>query len=233
MLLPLLRPRLSAAAGRRPVPRPLRAQAQIQSRDQRALLLARFDPRTGARTAVHREESAVWVNLHDAFRPLSSARCASSGASLAGGFLWASERTGFRHLYVHGADGRVVGAVTAGQWQVDSLEGVDEEQGLVYFTGAVAPPGMGVGWVVSLAASLSRACARADLARVARSDVRRDAGQPAGEAPVRCAPRGGAAGAGAARAEAAHERGGVAHGAPAARPRSRAPLHRLLSPSPP
>lgn len=78
----------------------------------------------------------MWVNLHDAFRPLTSARDAATGAPLSGCFLWASERSGFRHLYLHRPDGSVIGAVTAGDWQVDSLEGVDEDQGLVYFTGA-------------------------------------------------------------------------------------------------
>lgn len=125
----------------RPKPKPLclpPPQAQIQSRDQRSLQLVRFDLRTGARTVVLREENPVWVNLHDAFRPLCAARDAATGGALAGCFLWGSERSGFRHLYLFGPDGGMLGAVTAGDWQVDSIEGVDEDRGLVYFTGALS-----------------------------------------------------------------------------------------------
>lgn len=67
--------------------------AQIQSRDQRTLLLVQFDIRSGARSLLHREESPVWVNLHDAFRTLSAARDPATGASFSGHFIWASERT--------------------------------------------------------------------------------------------------------------------------------------------
>ncbi|MDQ3458107.1 MAG: S9 family peptidase [Deinococcota bacterium] len=103
--------------------------AQLQDRRQRELTLVRFDPETGASTVLLRETSEVWINLHDLFRPLEG-----------GGFLWASERTGFRHLYLYDADGRPVRPLTEGAWMVDSLEGVDEEQGIVYLTGSAEGP---------------------------------------------------------------------------------------------
>ena len=103
--------------------------AQIENREQTTLDLVRFDPRTGARTTLLRETSNVWINLHDLFRPLRS-----------GGFLWASERTGFRHLSCYDADGTLAGQLTGGDWMVDAIAGVDEASGLVYFTGTKDGP---------------------------------------------------------------------------------------------
>src|SRR5581483_7262491 len=93
------------------------------NRTQDRLTLWRIDPATGARTTLLQETTDVWINLHDMFRPLAD-----------GGFVWASERTGFRHLQRHDAEGNLVNVVTEGEWQVDSLDAVDEATGTAYFS---------------------------------------------------------------------------------------------------
>jgi dipeptidyl-peptidase-4 len=100
--------------------------AQLQNREQTELELARFDPHTGERTTLLRETSDVWINLHDLHRPLERAD---------GGFIWASERTGFRHLYLYAGDGRLIRQLTDGEWMVDAIAAVDEDGRQVYFTG--------------------------------------------------------------------------------------------------
>ena len=50
-------------------------------------------------------------------------------------FVWASERTGFMHLYVYDAHGNLVRQLTHGEWVVDSLDGVDQKARVAYFTG--------------------------------------------------------------------------------------------------
>lgn len=102
--------------------------AQLQNRAQTELELARFDPRTGNRTTLLRETSDVWINLHDLFRPLTGA------GDPGGGFVWASERTGFRHLYPYDRHGNLLRPLTKGKWMVDDIAAVDEERGYVYFT---------------------------------------------------------------------------------------------------
>ncbi|CAI5484026.1 unnamed protein product [Closterium sp. Yama58-4] len=109
-----------------------RLSAQVQNRRQTRLKLLRFDPSTGSRDLVLTESNPLWVNLHDCFTPL-----VKSGGELRGGFLWASERTGFRHLYLYAGSGRCVGAVTGGEWMVEQVAGLDEGAGLVYFTGTM------------------------------------------------------------------------------------------------
>jgi len=102
---------------------------QMLNRDQSELRLLRCDPATGASTELLRETSDIWINLHTCFRPFESAAIAGAGA-----FLWASERTGFRHLEVRAANGDLVRVLTHGEWMVDALSGVDEDAGLAYFT---------------------------------------------------------------------------------------------------
>ena len=48
-------------------------------------------------------------------------------------FLWASERDGWRHLYSVSRDGRDVKVVTAGNYDVISVELVDSKNGWIYF----------------------------------------------------------------------------------------------------
>ena len=97
---------------------------QLQNREQTRLDLIRFDTSTGRGVTLLTESSDVWVNLHTTFRPLADGR-----------FIWASERSGFRHLYLYEGDGNLVRQLTAGDWAVDSLSGVDQQAGVAYFTG--------------------------------------------------------------------------------------------------
>ncbi|MDB5451396.1 MAG: dipeptidyl peptidase, partial [Phenylobacterium sp.] len=95
---------------------------QRESRDQRRLDLLAVDPKTGAARPVLTETSAHWVELTNDFKPLKD-----------GTFLWSSERSGNRHLYLYSAAGKLVRQVTRGDWPVDALEGVDEARGLALF----------------------------------------------------------------------------------------------------
>jgi dipeptidyl-peptidase-4 len=102
---------------------------QVQSRDQKRLRLQRFAPPAWTAATLLEERSDTWVELHDDFRPLQDGR-----------FLWSSERSGFRHLELHGADGRLAHPLTSGSWPVDKLEGIDEARGVVFFTAARESP---------------------------------------------------------------------------------------------
>ncbi len=92
----------------------------VQDREQRWLDLMRADPATGAVTRLLRESSKTWVNI------LSMPRFLADG-----GFLWESERTGYRHVLRYGADGGDGRAITSGDWQVTSVLHVDEARGFM------------------------------------------------------------------------------------------------------
>jgi dipeptidyl-peptidase 4 len=95
---------------------------QRERRDQRRLDLLVVDPATGASKVILTEESPHWVELTDDFKPLKD-----------GTFLWSSERSGNRHLYLYEADGKLIRQVTSGEWPVDALDGVDEARGVAIF----------------------------------------------------------------------------------------------------
>ena len=103
---------------------------QRQTRDQKRLELLKVDTASGAARRLLEEQSDTWVELHDELTFLKGQPA----------FLWASYRSGHKHLYLYDLDGKLLRPVTAGEWMVvgDSreraIEGVDEAKGLVYFT---------------------------------------------------------------------------------------------------
>ena len=112
-----------------------RLTAQILNREQSQLDLLEFDLATGQKRFLLRETSDVWINLHNMFHPLKKL-----AEHEAGGFIWASERTGFYHLYLYDADGNEIRPLTSGEWQVDSLAGVDLKHSVVYFMASKETP---------------------------------------------------------------------------------------------
>ena len=107
--------------------------AQVLDRRQNVLELLRFDLDSGAAARVLREQSPVWVNLHHLFHPIKT-------GPYAGGFIWGSERSGFMHLYLYDRAGAEVRALTSGAWMVDTLAGVDEKSGRVFFIAGIESP---------------------------------------------------------------------------------------------
>jgi len=100
---------------------------QRESRDQKRLDLLSVDPATGHSTILFTERSETWLNLHDNLKSLRD-----------GSLIWSSERSGFSHLYRFDR-GRWT-QLTHGNWEVDSVAGVDEARHRVYFTGNLDTP---------------------------------------------------------------------------------------------
>jgi dipeptidyl-peptidase-4 len=99
---------------------------QRQSRDQKTLDLLSVDPATGASRVIVTQRSDAWVSLNSDFRALEN-----------GDFIWASEESGWKHLYLYNRDGRRLRAITTGDWPVKSLDGVNQQTGEVFFTASM------------------------------------------------------------------------------------------------
>ncbi|KAG1335026.1 dipeptidyl aminopeptidase 4 [Cocos nucifera] len=108
---------------------------QVLNRSHSKLKILKFDIRTGQREVLLVEEQDIWITLHDCFTPLDKGRNEFSG-----GFIWASDKTGFRHLYLHDKTGALVGPITQGDWMVEHIAGVNENAGLIYFSGTMDGP---------------------------------------------------------------------------------------------
>jgi dipeptidyl-peptidase-4 len=111
-----------------------RLSAQVLNRTQSRLDLLVFDPQTGAGKILLQESSDIWINMHKMFRALKKSE------EHAVAFIWASERSGFRHLYLMDEEGKLIRPLTGGEWQVDDIVGVDENAQVVYFLGTMASP---------------------------------------------------------------------------------------------
>ncbi|WP_338578278.1 S9 family peptidase [Brevundimonas olei] len=102
------------------------AYVQRLSRDQKRLDLLSVDPATGASRVIASQTSNAWVNVTHDFKALKD-----------GNFIWSSEESGWRHLYLYNKDGRQLRAVTRGDYPVKSLDGVNQDTGEVFFTASM------------------------------------------------------------------------------------------------
>jgi dipeptidyl-peptidase-4 len=103
---------------------------QREQRDQKSLNLLLAEISSGQTRVLLTESSNTWINLHDDLTFLKKKPL----------FIWASERTGYKHLYLYNLDGKLQRPLTAGDWVVDKLVHVDEKNGTVYFEGFVKSP---------------------------------------------------------------------------------------------
>ena len=85
------------------------------------LLIADKDSGT-SRVAIH-EEDPYWINVQGQPEFFSDGKR----------FLWTSERSGFRHIYVYSSDGELQKQLTSGDWEVNQIAHVDEKSSRVFY----------------------------------------------------------------------------------------------------
>ena len=114
---------------------------QWQTRDQQTLELRAYNVPTEKQDVLLSETSNTWVNLHNDLYFLSDSDQ----------FIWASERDGFKHLYLYENNGKLVRQLTQGDWVVDNIEAVDAKSNRIYFAGRKDTPLESHAYSVSLA----------------------------------------------------------------------------------
>lgn len=96
--------------------------------DDLKLLLA--DPETGSCTTLLNEKNSRYLELTDDLKFLQNGS----------GFIWSSEKSGFRQLYLHDMAGREVRQLTKGKFEVTSFYGIDEKNGVLFYQAAPKNP---------------------------------------------------------------------------------------------
>ena len=108
---------------------------QTLNRRQNHLTLRFADPATGRSWVVLEEKSDKWVENHGGPYFLKNKE----------GFLWLSERTGYRHIYYYSNDGKKCKQLTKGEWEANSslwelMLKIDEKENRVFFFGNQSSP---------------------------------------------------------------------------------------------
>jgi dipeptidyl-peptidase-4 len=103
---------------------------QRLNRAQTTLDLLIAEAATGKTRAALSENDPHWINISDELYFLKDGKR----------FLWSSERSGFRHFYLYDIEGKQLAQLSKGEWEVSSLDAVDESKGLVYFTATEKSP---------------------------------------------------------------------------------------------
>ncbi len=81
------------------------------------------DVRTGRVRTILTETDEAWIDMHDDLKWLDDGKS----------FTWVSERDGWRHLYLVSRSGSEIKILTPGQFDVISIQSIDEEGGWVYY----------------------------------------------------------------------------------------------------
>jgi dipeptidyl-peptidase 4 len=100
------------------------------NRAQTVIDLLVAEPASGKSRVVLSEKDLYWINVSDDLTFLKDGKR----------FLWTSEKTGYRHIYLYDMDGKQLAQLTNGDWEVTALQGVDEAKGVVYFTATEKSP---------------------------------------------------------------------------------------------
>ena len=101
-----------------------RLLVQWLARNWQRLELLAYDP-NGVVSTLLVEEVKPWVNLHYDLRVVDAT----------GEFIWSSERSGFRHLYLYAPDGRLIRQLSHGDWPAEATVALDAKRRQLYFVG--------------------------------------------------------------------------------------------------
>jgi dipeptidyl-peptidase 4 len=95
----------------------------VQDRIQTWLDVCTVPLEGGKPTKLFRDRTEAWIEDLGPLKFLKN-----------GSFLHFSDRTGYKHIYHRGADGKLKEQITTGPWEVRSIDKIDEEGGWLFFT---------------------------------------------------------------------------------------------------
>jgi len=98
---------------------------QVLNRDQNDIRIILADPSTGDYTEIYSESRKSWVEFYENIHVMNNGT----------GFIIKSYRTDWENLYYYDWEGNLKAQLTNVGWRVNGISEVDENSGLVYFTG--------------------------------------------------------------------------------------------------
>lgn len=107
-----------------------RVAIQRLNREQTRLDLLVADAVTGKTSTLLTDKDPYWINVSDDLHFFEDGKR----------FLWSSERSGYRHLYLYDMGGKQLAEVTRGEWEVRQVSAIDEGKDVVYFMATEKSP---------------------------------------------------------------------------------------------
>lgn len=97
---------------------------QVVNRDQNDLQIILADPSTGDFRQIYDEKYKTWLDFHEDIYVMNDGT----------GFIIRTYKSGWDNLYYHGWDGRIISQLTGFNFRVTSIDRVDEDAKVVYFS---------------------------------------------------------------------------------------------------
>ena len=100
------------------------------NRKQNDWKLYRHDIDTNQNTLVLNDKNDTWIDAFDFF---GMSGVFNIDILNNGEIIWMSERDGFKHIYRSRTDGKFINQITRGNWEVNGINAIDEENEIIYF----------------------------------------------------------------------------------------------------
>lgn len=100
------------------------------NRHQNHLDLLLADAASGVTRIIYTETNKYYIEINDNWKFLKDKQ----------NFIFTSEKDGYRHIYLYNLKGEQVLQLTKGNWDVTGINGIDEKNGLVYYTSCESSP---------------------------------------------------------------------------------------------
>lgn len=107
---------------------------QQLNRKQNESKLIRVNTSTGTPTVIYTEKDNAWVDIFTSGNPYAVDFTHTFDWTMGGKeFIWSSEKDGWQQLYRVSIDGKQEQLITPGNYDVMTLNNIDEKSGLIYF----------------------------------------------------------------------------------------------------
>lgn len=97
---------------------------QVVNRDQNDLQIILADPATGDYRQIYNEKYNTWLDFHEDIYVMENGK----------GFIVRTYKSGYDNLYYYGWDGNLIAQLTGFDFRVTSIDRVDEDQNVIYFS---------------------------------------------------------------------------------------------------
>jgi dipeptidyl-peptidase-4 len=107
------------------------------NRAQNQMKLYFFNVKTGEHHVVLEEQNNTWVAIFQFYTGVNDLVCFPERSKE---FFWVSDRSGYYHIYRYNYEGKLIGQVTKGDWDVIKITGINPDTKTIFYLSAEASP---------------------------------------------------------------------------------------------